>query len=89
MINNKKFAIGIDLGTSRTVGAIYWSDQTIEVIKPENDLYYISSVVASKNKTMLVGSAAERQALSNSPNTIHSVKKRMGKNGCKIITKST
>lgn len=76
----KKFGIGIDLGTSRTVACIYWSDKTKEMVKCEGDDLYVPSVVASKDGKMLVGASALRQSLSNSINTIHSVKRMMGKN---------
>lgn len=62
------FAIGIDLGSSKmSVGVL--RNGCVEVIPDEGE-NAIPSCVAFNNRTLLVGQAARRQAISNPKNTI-------------------
>ena len=70
--------IGIDLGTTNSCVAVYEGD-TAKVIANAEGERTTPSVVAFKNDEIIVGAAAKRQMITN-PNTIHSIKKKMGTN---------
>ena len=70
--------IGIDLGTTNTCVAVYEGD-TAKVIANAEGERTTPSVVAFKNDEIIVGAAAKRQMITN-PNTIHSIKRKMGTN---------
>ena len=68
--------IGIDLGTTNSVVAVYEGDEPKVIANPEGNRT-TPSVVAFKNGERQVGEVAKRQAITN-PNTIMSVKRHMG-----------
>ena len=70
--------IGIDLGTTNSCVAVYEGD-TAKVITNAEGERTTPSVVAFKNDEIIVGAAAKRQMITN-PNTIHSIKRKMGTN---------
>lgn len=69
--------IGIDLGTSNTCVAIMDGD-TPKVIINEEGSRTTPSIVAYIKDDVVVGQAAKRQAITNSENTIYSIKRLMG-----------
>ena len=68
--------IGIDLGTTNSVVAIYEGGEPKVIPNPEGNRT-TTSVVAFKNGERQVGEVAKRQSITN-PNTIMSVKRHMG-----------
>jgi len=68
--------IGIDLGTTNSVVAIYEGGEPKVIPNPEGNRT-TPSVVAFKNGERQVGEVAKRQSITN-PNTIMSVKRHMG-----------
>jgi len=71
--------IGIDLGTTNSVVAIY-DAQTPEIILTSEGSRLLPSVVAiSKDNTRLVGDPAKSQLITDPLNTVSSVKRLMGK----------
>lgn len=72
----KEKIIGIDLGTTNSVVSIMEGGQPIILENPEGQRT-TPSVVAFKNKDIIVGGAAKRQAVTN-PNVVISVKSKMG-----------
>src|SRR5205085_3371147 len=72
--------IGIDLGTTNSVVAIMEGGEP-KVIPSAEGSNLIPSIVAVNPKTgeRMVGQVAKRQAITNSENTIFSVKRLMGR----------
>ena len=68
--------IGIDLGTTNSVVAVYEGGEPKVIPNPEGNRT-TPSVVAFKNDERQVGEVAKRQAITN-PDTIMSVKRQMG-----------
>ncbi len=68
--------IGIDLGTTNSCVAIYEGGEAKVIANKEGERT-TPSVVAFKNKDIIVGGAAKRQMVVN-PDTIRSVKRLMG-----------
>ena len=68
--------IGIDLGTTNSVVAVYEGGEPKVIPNPEGNRT-TPSVVAFKNGERQVGEVAKRQAITN-PDTIMSVKRQMG-----------
>lgn len=75
--NLKELIIGIDLGTTNSCVAIMEGDKP-KVIENLDGGRTTPSVVAYKDKEILVGEAAKRQAITNHEKTIISVKRDMG-----------
>lgn len=73
----KEVIIGIDLGTTNSCVAIMEGDKP-KVIENESGGRTTPSVVTYKDKEILVGDAAKRQAITNPDHTIISVKRDMG-----------
>lgn len=77
--NASKKVIGIDLGTTNSCVAVMEGDEA-QVIPNQEGSRTTPSVVAFTDKgEMLVGGPAKRQAITNSQNTIHSIKRIMGR----------
>ena len=75
----KGIVVGIDLGTSNFVTAVYENGKA-EIIPNREGLRMTPSFVAyGDKKQVIVGQAAKRQALSNPCNTFYSVKKLIGR----------
>ncbi|MCH9031428.1 MAG: molecular chaperone DnaK [candidate division Zixibacteria bacterium] len=71
--------IGIDLGTTNScVSVIEGKDPTV-IPNSEGGRTTPSVVAVDKNKEILVGQIAKRQAVSNPTNTIHSAKRFVGR----------
>ncbi|WP_039041706.1 molecular chaperone DnaK [Sporosarcina sp. ZBG7A] len=68
--------IGIDLGTTNSVVAVYEGGEAKVIPNPEGNRT-TPSVVAFKNGERQIGEVAKRQSITN-PNTIMSVKRHMG-----------
>lgn len=72
-------AIGIDLGTTNSVVAVMEGGQPIVIENKEGSRTTPSVVAFSKKGERLVGLLAKRQAVTNSKNTIYSVKRFIGR----------
>ena len=70
--------IGIDLGTTNSCVSVLEGGEPKVIPNPEGNRT-TPSVVAFKNGEKQVGEVAKRQAVTN-PNTIISIKTKMGKN---------
>ena len=70
--------IGIDLGTTNSCVAVMEGGEAKVIANPEGDRT-TPSVVAFKNREIIVGGAAKRQVVVN-PDTVSSVKRLMGTN---------
>lgn len=72
--------IGIDLGTTNSVAAVMEGGEPVVIPSAEGSRLF-PSIVAVNPKTgeRLVGQVAKRQAVINPENTIHSVKRFMGR----------
>ncbi len=70
--------IGIDLGTTNSCVCIYEGGEAKVIANAEGERT-TPSVVAFKGDEIIVGGAAKRQMVTN-PNTIHSIKRKMGTN---------
>lgn len=73
----KEVIIGIDLGTTNSCVAIMEGDKP-KVMENESGGRTTPSVVTYKDKEILVGDAAKRQAITNPDHTVISVKRDMG-----------
>lgn len=72
-------AIGIDLGTTNSVVAIIEGGKPMVIENKEGSRTTPSMVAFSKKGERLVGLLAKRQAVTNSKNTIYSVKRFIGR----------
>src|SRR5688572_8494531 len=71
-------AVGIDLGTTNSVVAVYEGGEPSVIANAEGGRTTPSVVAFSKNGEILVGEVAKRQAITNPDRTIRSIKRRMG-----------
>src|SRR2546422_8490396 len=71
--------IGIDLGTTNSCMAVMESGEPLVLENSEGRRVTPSVVAFSKTGERLVGDAAKRQAVTNSRNTIYSIKRFMGR----------
>src|SRR3990172_3821142 len=71
--------IGIDLGTTNSVGAVMEGGEPIVIPTAEGDRLVPSVVAVNKNGERLVGRPARNQAVVNPENTIYSIKRFMGR----------
>jgi molecular chaperone DnaK len=71
--------IGIDLGTTNSVVAVMEGDQPTVILNAEGSRLTPSVVAFSKTGERLVGQVAKRQAVTNSENTVFSIKRFMGR----------
>lgn len=75
----KEYVVGIDLGTTNSCIAWIKPDKTAEVIPNQEGMRTTPSVIAfSKNREIIRGEPAKRQAVLNSDRTIKSIKRKMG-----------
>ncbi|MBI1334054.1 MAG: molecular chaperone DnaK [Armatimonadetes bacterium] len=70
--------VGIDLGTTNSVVAVMEGGEPVVISTAEGARTCPSVVAYKKNGERLVGAPAKRQAVTNSENTIHSIKRFMG-----------
>src|SRR5687768_10051080 len=71
--------LGIDLGTTNSCMAVMEGGETLVLENSEGKRTTPSVVAFSKTGERLVGEAAKRQAITNSRNTIYSIKRFMGR----------
>lgn len=71
--------IGIDLGTTNSVAAVMQAGEPMVIPSAEGERLVPSVVAVNKNGERLVGRVARNQAITNSQNTIFSVKRFMGR----------
>jgi len=71
--------IGIDLGTTNSCVAVMEGDKPRVIENSEGDRTTPSIVAFSKDGEVLVGQAAKRQAVTNPTNTVHAVKRLIGR----------
>ena len=71
--------IGIDLGTTNSVVAVMEGGEPVVITTAEGSRLCPSVVAFNKNNERLVGQPAKRQAVINPENTIHSIKRFMGR----------
>lgn len=71
--------IGIDLGTTNSVVAVYESKSPTIIITQEGDRILPSVVAFNPKEERLVGNPAKSQQITNPENTVYSVKRLMGK----------
>src|ERR1035437_6159833 len=72
--------IGIDLGTTNSCVAVMEGNDPVVIPNSEGGRTTPSVVAFTKNGERLVGQPATRQAITNSTNTIFSIKRFMGRN---------
>ena len=71
-------AVGIDLGTTNSVVAVYEGGEPTIIANAEGNRTTASVVAFSKSGEALVGEVAKRQAITNPDRTVRSVKRHMG-----------
>ena len=71
--------IGIDLGTTNSCVAVLEGGEPTIITNPEGGRTTPSVVAFTKNDERLVGQPAKRQAVTNSQNTVFSIKRFMGR----------
>jgi molecular chaperone DnaK len=71
--------IGIDLGTTNSVVAVMEGNEPVVIANSEGARTTPSIVAFAKNGERLVGQAAKRQGVTNSKNTVYSIKRFMGR----------
>ncbi|MBI5238558.1 MAG: molecular chaperone DnaK [Deltaproteobacteria bacterium] len=72
--------IGIDLGTTNSVVAIMEGGEPKVIVNEEGSRLTPSVVAFTRDKEILVGQVAKRQAVTNHENTVFSIKRFMGRN---------
>ena len=72
--------IGIDLGTTNSVVAVMEGGEPKVIVNEEGGRTTPSVVAFSKDKDILVGQSAKRQAVTNPGDTMFSIKRFMGRN---------
>jgi len=72
-------AVGIDLGTTKSVVAVMEGGEPVVITGSEGSRALPSVVAVSKTGERLVGQIAKRQAIINAENTIYSIKRFMGR----------
>jgi len=71
--------IGIDLGTTNSVGAVMVGSEPVVIPSAEGERLVPSVVAFNKNNERLVGRVARNQGIINSRNTVFSIKRFMGR----------
>jgi molecular chaperone DnaK len=79
MSTNSSKIIGIDLGTTNSVVAVMEGNDPVVIANAEGARTTPSVVGFPKSGERLVGAAAKRQAVTNSQNTVYSIKRFMGR----------
>jgi molecular chaperone DnaK len=71
--------IGIDLGTTNSVVSVMEAGEPKVIVNEEGSRITPSVVAFTKDKEVLVGQVAKRQAVTNPENTVFSIKRFMGR----------
>lgn len=71
--------IGIDLGTTNSVGAVMEGGEPTVIPSAEGERLVPSVVAINKNGERLIGRVARNQAVVNPENTVYSIKRFMGR----------
>ena len=71
--------IGIDLGTTNSVVAVMEAGEPKVIVNEEGSRITPSVVAFSRDREILVGQVAKRQAVTNPENTVFSIKRFMGR----------
>ncbi|WP_036482306.1 molecular chaperone DnaK [Myxosarcina sp. GI1] len=71
--------IGIDLGTTNSCVSVLEGGKPIVIANSEGSRTTPSMVAFGKNNSRLVGQLAKRQSVTNAQNTIHSIKRFIGR----------
>jgi len=71
--------IGIDLGTTNSCVAVMEGDKVRVIENSEGDRTTPSTVAFTDDNEVLVGQSAKRQAITNPHNTLHAVKRLIGR----------
>jgi len=71
--------IGIDLGTTNSVVAVMEAGEPKVIVNEEGSRITPSVVAFTKDREILVGQVAKRQAVTNPENTVFSIKRFMGR----------
>jgi len=71
--------IGIDLGTTNSVGAVMVGGEPTVIPSAEGERLVPSVVAVNKNHERLVGRVARNQSIINAENTVFSIKRFMGR----------
>ena len=71
--------IGIDLGTTNSCVAVMEGGEPVVIPNAEGSRTTPSVVAFTKSGERLVGEVAKRQAITNSENTVFSIKRFMGR----------
>ena len=79
MASKSNKIIGIDLGTTNSVVAVMEGNEPVVIANAEGSRTTPSVVGFPKSGERLVGAAAKRQAVTNSQNTVFSIKRFMGR----------
>ena len=73
-------AIGIDLGTTRSVAAVLEAGKPVLIPNPAGSCSTPSVVSFASDGQVVIGEAAERQAITNPDRTLRSTKRHLGTN---------
>jgi molecular chaperone DnaK len=71
--------IGIDLGTTNSCVAVLEGGKPIVISNSEGSRTTPSMVGFAKDNSRLVGQLAKRQSITNAQNTVHSIKRFIGR----------
>ena len=71
--------IGIDLGTTNSCVSVLEGGKPIVIANSEGGRTTPSMVAFAKGNTRLVGQLAKRQSVTNAINTVHSIKRFIGR----------